>query len=472
MNNLSILQKALILACAPLLFQVAFAGVLFNSLSELNQAIEKELSCQAVIASANSVYESSLDGAVRGATNVLTKSATIESILKDHIRTARENIARLRSLTSNDREQSKHAERLAELTSQIESAFLEENSNYEKGLKTNPLIVFHRYQLLQKLVEPLSMETRAMVDVEINKLSTTKTTEKRRAVHLILFAGLGIDLIICCALAYFFTVSMVERLSVLRKNALSFADGQAFYAAVPGTDELTSLDRSFRAMANNLSTAKNWRQEYLSMLNHEIRLPLTASIGAIALIERGAYGKLLGDAPKKLKARGRELAALVDLLEDLLEFERMSAGKLNCQIQDCRLDPIMQESAEKVGRTRYLDGQTIDCQGSDLTVKTDPEKLTRLLSRLLSIIARQCAPDTQLRLYSEMRGENPVVSIQYQGEPLKFETAVGVAEHSDRNLGWEYLSAVAILLNVKITCEQSGETVCVRVTLADGAVSG
>ncbi len=470
MNNLSVLQKALILALAPLLFQVAFAALLFNTLGELNQAIEKELSCQAVIASANSVYGASLDGAVRGATNVLTKSSTIESILKEHVRTASDSAETLCRLTERDHDQFNRAGRLAELTRQIEAAFLEENSDYKKETGANPFILLHRYKLLEKLVEPLTIETRAIVEAETSKLSTTGTKEKRRTVHLILFLGLGIDLIICCTLAYLFTSSMVERLSVLRKNALGFAHGQALVAAVQGTDELAGLDRSFRSMASTLTAAKNWRQEYLSMLNHDIRLPLTAAIGVIALIERGAYGKLLASAPQRLKARGAELAALVDLLEDLLEVERMGAGMVKCQVRDCQLGLIMVESAQNAGINSGLDGQTIDCQGSDLVVSTDPEKLTRLLSRLLSILARQCHAGKQLKLNCELRGHMPVLTIQFQGEPLTIGTSERAADHREINLDWEYIFAVANLLNVEITSEPVGEAACVRLLLKGGSV--
>lgn len=471
MNNLSVLQKALILACTPLLFQVAFAAILFTTLGELNQAIQTELTCQSVIAAANSVYQSSLEGATRGATNVLTSSTTIESILTEQAHKAREGVATLRRLTGEDREQLARIDRLAQLTEQIESACLAENRQRQDEFETNPLIQLRRYKLLEKLVAPLAVEVRAIVDGETLKLKTTQVKEKRNAIHWILFWGLSIDLAICCALSYFFTKGMVERLSALSKSATDFAraDHKKLELnggkTLDGTDELARLDENFRRMAKALTAAKVWRQEYLSMLNHDIRLPLTAAISVVAFCQRGAYGKLLATAPFRLNAISRELTSLVDLLEDLLEVERINAGMLKCNIQDCDLNAILQAAREKALLTPDLKGQSIYCFPCDLTVSTDAQKLTRLLSRLLAFIVQRCPEDAQIKLRGELFDDKTSILVDYPGPPLKISNETGEIATTEPSLGWEYLLASSNLLDLSIDTEVVQESVHVRVTL-------
>lgn len=471
LNNLSVLQKTLILVCTPLLFQVAFAFLLFNSLSELNQAIQKELNCQSVIASANLVYQASLEGAVRGATNVLTRRAPIESIFKEHAGLAQKAVARLKVLTSEDLLQSSRVNRVAELAQKIERECIAENREQSNNSLLGTLVELRRYRLLESLVEPLAAETRAIVDSETSKLKTSQVESKRQSVYLVLFSGLVLDLAIGVALAYFFAVGMVQRLLILTKNASDFAGKELseldpnFGSAIRGSDELALLDSSFRKMAQTISKAKQWRHEYLSMLNHDIRLPLTSAIGVVALCERGAYGKLLASAPARLKCLAEELMALVDLLEDLLDVERINAGMLVCRPDDCRLDDVLPQAVAKALSAPGLDGQTINYTPGNLRIRNDAQKINRLFSRLLASIAQSTGSGASISVCTQSSANGVFVFIDYVGPQFSLGSFEIERQMLDFQFGREYMSKICGLLSVSISSEALAELTRVKVEI-------
>lgn len=463
LSNLSIQKKTMILSVTPLLFQILFAAALVSSLYDLQRSIAREQHCQAIISAANRVYEGSLNGALRGATNVLTRTASLETIFSDHGAMVRASLERLRQLTEGDTEQHNRVVRLLELTKQVEAAGLSETSSFKPGSLSNQLMLLRRYSQLRKLVDPLARETREIVDVENLKLNSSRTSEKRRILHVLLLFGLLADGCLCLLLAYFFGTNIAGRLSLLSQNSLDFAAGKALGTILDGRDELALLDQRFRHMAETIMAARNWKQELLSMINHDIRLPITAAIGAVALLQKGVYGELLSPAPQRLRKHVRALEKLVDLLEDLLELEKMEVGVMKCRMANCSIDKVISSAAEKVQQTVDYYCREIICERTELIVFSDSAKLQRLVARLLNIAGSLALADTDVRVLVEKSGSSCALNIFYEGESLAGKWSDSVSSECSV----DYLVAVERLLGLKLTSGQGSKDSYLRIVFSE-----
>jgi signal transduction histidine kinase len=72
--------------------------------------------------------------------------------------------------------------------------------------------------------------------------------------------------------------------------------------------------------------AERVKKEFTSTLSHELRPPLTSIIGSLQLINTGMFGTLDQDAAELALVAERNAQRLLDLINDILDLERIDSG--------------------------------------------------------------------------------------------------------------------------------------------------
>jgi signal transduction histidine kinase/DNA-binding response OmpR family regulator len=136
--------------------------------------------------------------------------------------------------------------------------------------------------------------------------------------------------------------------------------------------------------------ANKVKSEFLSTVSHELRTPLTAIAGSIGLVAGGALGKLPEGIGEMLQIADKNSQRLTFLINDLLDMEKLLAGKLHFEMQIQQLMPLLEQAlednrayAERFG-VRYIIGQTLD----GVMVNVDGQRLQQVLANLLSNAAK------------------------------------------------------------------------------------
>src|SRR5581483_8203870 len=78
-----------------------------------------------------------------------------------------------------------------------------------------------------------------------------------------------------------------------------------------------------------LKTAEIARYEFLAKVSHELRTPLTPICGALALMGSGKAGRLSGKLEELVGLANRNCTRLMAIVNDLLDFTRISAGRFS-----------------------------------------------------------------------------------------------------------------------------------------------
>lgn len=132
------------------------------------------------------------------------------------------------------------------------------------------------------------------------------------------------------------------------------------------------------------------KNEFVSTVSHELRTPLTAIRGALSLISGGVAGQLSGQATSLLNIASNNTQRLLLLINDILDIEKIESGKMAYNIATQPLRPLVQQAiaamapyGEPLGVTFSLAGD-----GDDMNVSVDPDRLTQVLSNLLSNAAK------------------------------------------------------------------------------------
>jgi len=130
--------------------------------------------------------------------------------------------------------------------------------------------------------------------------------------------------------------------------------------------------------------ASEAKSAFLATISHELRTPLNAIIGYQSLLNEGIDGAL-NDAQLRQLARIRASADhLLGLIDEVLTFSRVEAGKEVAQPDDLRLRPLVEEAVLMVMPLAEAKGLSLRVDVPDAQLVTDGVKLRQILLNLLS----------------------------------------------------------------------------------------
>jgi PAS domain S-box-containing protein len=90
--------------------------------------------------------------------------------------------------------------------------------------------------------------------------------------------------------------------------------------------------------------AERIKQEFTSTLSHELRTPLTSIIGSLQLINSGVMGEIEKDILELTSIAERNGQRLLDLINDILDVEKIESGKLTLFTETLELGELVGES--------------------------------------------------------------------------------------------------------------------------------
>ena len=90
--------------------------------------------------------------------------------------------------------------------------------------------------------------------------------------------------------------------------------------------------------------AERIKQEFTSTLSHELRTPLTSIIGSLQLINSGIMGEIETDILELTSIAERNGQRLLDLINDILDVEKVESGKLTLFAETLELRELLGES--------------------------------------------------------------------------------------------------------------------------------
>lgn len=128
------------------------------------------------------------------------------------------------------------------------------------------------------------------------------------------------------------------------------------------------------------------KNEFVSTVSHELRTPLTAISGALGLIVGGALGEIPETAKQMINIAHKNSQRLSFLINDLLDMEKLSAGKVNFDMKLQQLMPLIEQSLND-NRTYGIERNitvALTHAEPDARVWVDHQRLLQVLSNLLS----------------------------------------------------------------------------------------
>nr|WP_314862188.1 GAF domain-containing protein [uncultured Undibacterium sp.] len=128
------------------------------------------------------------------------------------------------------------------------------------------------------------------------------------------------------------------------------------------------------------------KSEFISTVSHELRTPLTSISGALGLIVGGAVGELPDKIKTMLHIAHKNSQRLTYLINDLLDMEKLSAGKMLFDMQRIELSKMLKIASESnlaAGIERMI-SISVDNPHPEITVSIDQNRFLQVMSNLIS----------------------------------------------------------------------------------------
>lgn len=176
----------------------------------------------------------------------------------------------------------------------------------------------------------------------------------------------------------------------------------------------------YLGIARDISEIKRIDQmktEFISTVSHELRTPLTAISGALGILVNGMAGELSPPSVRMIQIAHNNSQRLIHLVNDLLDMEKLVAGKMPFNLQSQMLLPLIQQSLEANAAFAAQYGVTYQLApgACDARVAVDAQRLLQVLANYLSNAAKFSPMNDQVTVNVEIRFGSVRVSVTDKG---------------------------------------------------------
>ncbi|HAW94531.1 MULTISPECIES: ATP-binding protein [unclassified Arsukibacterium] len=164
------------------------------------------------------------------------------------------------------------------------------------------------------------------------------------------------------------------------------------------------------------------KNDFVATVSHELRTPLTAINGALGLAIGGALGDLNQAAQKMLTMAHSSCGQLNQLINDLLDTERLASGKMRFAISEVALIPLLEQNITQIKAMQHQQRLVINQDNQKpYLVMADKGRLSQVCLNLLSNAVKFSSADSVVEIKLSEHGGMIRVSIIDQGKGVSGE---------------------------------------------------
>lgn len=170
----------------------------------------------------------------------------------------------------------------------------------------------------------------------------------------------------------------------------------------------------YLGIAKDISERKRNEQlknEFISTVSHELRTPLTSIYGSLRIVNSGVLAELPPKVLNLLQVAEANSQRLTVLINDLLDMEKLLAGKVQLNLQAQPMVPLIQEALQAIQSyaDQYQVKLTAELAPTTLYANVDAARVIQILHNLLSnaikfsaegstVVVRLCQLQEQVRI--------------------------------------------------------------------------
>ena len=208
----------------------------------------------------------------------------------------------------------------------------------------------------------------------------------------------------------------------IRRDGSRFR-GSLVVTALTGPDGRVSGYLGMMADVTERHQMERLKNEFISTVSHELRTPLTSIRGSLGLLAGGALGPLPEKASSMVKIAHQNSERLVRIINDILDIEKIEAGKLELHAAALPLRDLLGQALEvnQSYADKYQVRLVLEPVPEGAAVLADPDRLMQVMANLLSNAAKFSQPDSTVNIRASDQGVRMRIEVEDHGEGIPEE---------------------------------------------------
>lgn len=149
----------------------------------------------------------------------------------------------------------------------------------------------------------------------------------------------------------------------------------------------SETDGSYFCVAHNITDRKQlerMKQDFVSMVSHDLRTPLTAVQNYLELLEDGIYGELNQSGRDRLSQMGKSIDRLVKLICDLLDIDRLESGHMKLRKSEQNVQHLLEQAVGACSAMAAEKNVKVVAPTTPLVLNVDGDRVVQVMVNLVS----------------------------------------------------------------------------------------
>lgn len=160
------------------------------------------------------------------------------------------------------------------------------------------------------------------------------------------------------------------------------------------------------------------KAEFIAMVTHDLRAPLTSVTGILTFLEQGALGQMTEKGKEMAARTRRECQNMLRLLNDMLQLEKIEVGSFELQCSDFDLHLTAKDAIENVRAAAEAKGVSILDSLSETSCYGDSQRLNQVLINLLTNAIKYAPEKSQIEVRMREKENFVVIEVADQGRGI------------------------------------------------------
>ena len=185
-----------------------------------------------------------------------------------------------------------------------------------------------------------------------------------------------------------------------------------------------------------IKRANEAKSEFVSLVSHELKVPMTAIKGYARLLATGRAGQINDNQQEFLSVIENNVERMQTLVNDLLDHSRLEAGRMQLEFEATPLASVVSDVVQVVQREVESRNQqlTVDIPADLPPVRADRARLTQVLTNLVSNAYKYTPSGGSIQVRAELWQEKG----EAQKEPMVrcavSDTGIGIAPEDQERI--------------------------------------
>lgn len=168
------------------------------------------------------------------------------------------------------------------------------------------------------------------------------------------------------------------------------------------------------------------KQDFVAMISHDLRTPLTSIGCTLTMLDEGVYGELDSTGLKRVTDAQRNIERLINMVSDLLDLEKLEAGRLTMELKPCDIKDVVEQSVAAVKSYAEQKEIKLNVGASQQTVSGDSDRLVQVVVNLISNAVKFSPAKGTISVSAARQGESVLISVADEGRgiPKEFQESI------------------------------------------------